>query len=52
MDISPRLSSCPILDADGLVLAPLYIDTLKDISLVKSVALFSYNTRCDISRST
>jgi len=44
MDIPPRLSSCPILDADVLELVSLYIDTLKDILLVKLAALSSYNT--------
>ena len=44
MDILPRLSSRPILDADVLELVSLYIDTLKDISLAKLVALSSYNT--------
>ena len=45
MDILPRLSSSPILDADVLELVSLYTNTLKDISLVKLVALSSYNTR-------
>ena len=45
MDILPRLSSRPILDTDVLELASLYIDTLKDISLVKLAAPSSYNTR-------
>ena len=40
IDIPPRLSSCPILDADILELASLYTDTLKDILLVKLVALY------------
>ena len=44
MDILPRLSSYPILDINILELASLYIDTLKDILLVKLVALSSYNT--------
>jgi hypothetical protein len=44
MDILPRLSSRPILDADILELVLLYTDTLKDISLVKLVAPSSYNT--------
>jgi len=44
MDIPPRLSSRPILDADGLELALLYTDTLKDISLAKLAALSSYST--------
>ena len=44
MDIPPRLSSRPILDADILELALLYIDTLKDILLAKLVAPSSYNT--------
>jgi len=44
MDILSRLSSHPILDADVLELASLYIDTFKDILLAKLVALSSYNT--------
>ena len=44
MDILPRLSSRPILDIDVLELVLLYTDTLKDILLVKLVALSSYNT--------
>ena len=44
MDILPKLSSRPILNAEVLELALLYIDTLKNISLVKSAALFFYNT--------
>ena len=44
MDILPRLSSRPILDADVLGLVSLYIDTLKDILLAKLATLFSYNT--------
>ena len=39
MDIPPRLSSRPILDADVLELASLYMDAFKDISLVKLAAL-------------
>ena len=50
MDILFRLSSRPTLDADGLVLVLLYIDTCKDILLVKSAALSSYNIYCNISR--
>ena len=52
MDILFRLSSRPTLDADGLVLVLLYMDTLKDILLVKLVVLFSCDTRCDISHLT
>ena len=51
-DILPRLSSRPILDADGSVSASLHTDTLKDILLAKSAVLSSYNTYCDISHST
>jgi len=40
MDIPPRLSFYPILDANGLELVLLYTDTLKDISLVKLAAPF------------
>jgi len=50
MDILPRLSSCPILNIDGLKFILLYIDTFKDILLVKLVALFSYNTSYNIPR--
>ena len=52
MDIPPRLSSCPILDTDGLESILLYTDTLKDILLVKLAAPSSYDTSCDISRLT
>ena len=48
MDILFRLSSCPILDVDGLVSVLLYINTCEDILLVKLVALFFYDTYCDI----
>ena len=50
MDILPRLSSCPILDTDRLELVLLYIDTLKDILLVKLVAPSSYDTSYNTSR--
>ena len=49
IDILPRLNSYFILDMDGLKLALLYTDTFKDILLVKSVALSSCNTSCNIS---
>jgi len=49
MDILPRLSSYPILDADGLESILLYMDTLKDILLAKLAAPSSYNISCDIS---
>ena len=52
MDVLPRLNSCPILDVDGLVLVLLHIDTLEDILLVKSVALSSYDTCCNIFHLT
>ena len=44
IDVSPRLSFYPILDVDGLELALLYIDTLKDILLAKLAALSSCST--------
>ena len=44
MNVPPRLSSYPILDADILELALLHTDTFKDILLAKLVALSSYNT--------
>ena len=49
MDVLPKLSSCFILDVDRLGLELLYIDTFKDILLVKSAAPSSYDTCCDIS---
>ena len=51
-DVLPRLSSYPILDADGLVSVLLHTDTFKDILLTKSAAPSSYNTHCDIFYST
>jgi len=50
MDVLPRLSSRPILDADVLELALLYTDTLKDILLAKLVAPSSCDTSYNISR--
>jgi len=46
MDILPRLSSRPILDANRLKSILLYTDTLKDILLAKLVAPSSYNISC------
>ena len=51
MDISLKLNFYPILDADGLGLVLLYVDTFKDILLAKSAALFFYNTYYNISYS-
>ena len=48
-DVLPGLSSCPILDADRLVLVLLYIDTFEDILLVKLAALSFCDTCCNIS---
>ena len=52
IDVLSRLNPCPILDVDRLRSALLYINTFKDILLVKLAALSFCNTCCNISYLT